>query len=118
MKSNIHFAADTGIIPNGHCRLPLRNSPGWAASLIQTSTAVFVAICLLSLVAPTPVSAATVPPGFTETAIAGPWTDAVGTFFESNGRTYVWERTGKVWFQDPGDTSFTLLLNISDEVGT
>ncbi len=30
---------------------------------------------------------------------------------------YVWERSGKVWFKDPGDTSFTLLLDISEEVG-
>ena len=34
-------------------------------------------------------SAATVPAGFSETVIAGPWSDAVGTMFEDNGRTYV-----------------------------
>ncbi len=60
---------------------------------------------------------ASVPPGFTESSVSGPWTDAVGTAFETNGRLYVWERTGLVWFKDPGDPSPTLLLNISEEVG-
>src|SRR5438045_388255 len=63
------------------------------------------------------VAASTVPAGFTESTISGPWGDAVGINFESNGRMYVWERTGFVWFQDPTDTSPTLLLNISQEVG-
>jgi hypothetical protein len=59
---------------------------------------------------------ADVPPGFTESAISGPWSDAVGTAFENNGRMYVWERTGRVWFKDPGG-SVTLLIDISEEVG-
>ena len=62
-------------------------------------------------------SAATVPPGFTETIISGPWTNAVGVAFENNGRMYVWEGTGQVWFKDPGDANYTLLLDIHDEVG-
>src|SRR5437867_12964368 len=62
-------------------------------------------------------SAATVPPGFTQNVISGPWPDAVGITFEDNGRMYVWERTGKVWFKDPTDSSFTKLLDISQEVG-
>ena len=60
---------------------------------------------------------ATVPPGFTETVISGPWTNAVGVAFEPNGRMYVWEGTGQVWFKDPGDPGYTLLLDIHDEVG-
>src|ERR1043166_4462512 len=68
-------------------------------------------------IAQSDLSAATVPAGFTETAISGPWGDAVGITFESNGRMYVWERTGKLWFEDTTDTSPTLLLNISEEVG-
>ena len=36
--------------------------------------------------------------------------------FENNGRMYVWERTGRVWFMEP-NTSPTLLLDISEEVG-
>ena len=62
-------------------------------------------------------SAATVPPGFTESVISGPWPDAVGITFENNGRMYVWERTGRLWFKDPGDPSPSLLLDISEEVG-
>jgi glucose/arabinose dehydrogenase len=62
-------------------------------------------------------SAATVPPGFTESVLSGPWPDAVGITFENNGRMYVWERTGRLWFKDPGDSSPSLLLDISEEVG-
>ena len=62
-------------------------------------------------------SAATVPPGFTETVIPGPWSNAVGTAFENTGRIYVWEGTGQVWFKDPVDPNYTLLLDIHDEVG-
>ena len=62
-------------------------------------------------------SAATVPPGFTETVLSGPWPDAVGITFENNGRMYVWERTGRLWFKDPSDNSPSLLLDISEEVG-
>src|SRR6266498_83315 len=61
--------------------------------------------------------AATVPPGFTETVISGPWANAVGIAFEDNGRMYVWEGTGQIWFKDPGDANYTLLLDIHDEVG-
>src|SRR5689334_11271793 len=63
------------------------------------------------------VSGATVPPGFSESSVPGPWSDAVGVYFESNGRMYVWERTGKVWIKDASDNSPTLLLDISEEVG-
>jgi PKD repeat protein len=78
---------------------------------------VWVATLTWLLVAQGNLSAASVPLGFTESPVPGPWSDAVGTAFETNGRMYVWERTGKVWFQDPGETSPTLLLNISEEVG-
>src|ERR1051325_6943102 len=61
-------------------------------------------------------SGANVPPGFTETPLSGPWQDAVGLTSETNGRMYVWERTGRVWIKDPGDTP-SLLLDISEEVG-
>ena len=66
-------------------------------------------------------SAATVPPGFAETVIAGPsasnWTEAVGVAFDGGGRMFVWERAGRVWFKDPADAGFTQLLDISEEVG-
>src|SRR5438105_3193559 len=60
----------------------------------------------------TNVLAATVPAGFAESSVAGPWSDAVGVSFESNGRMYVWERTGKVWFEDTTDSAPSLLLDI------
>jgi len=75
----------------------------------------------LALVASGSAFASNVPPGFTETVVPGPvggsWTEAVGVTFEPNGRMYVWERAGRVWFKDPTDASFTLLLDINDEVG-
>src|SRR3989442_12528437 len=53
-------------------------------------------------------SAATVPPGFTETVVAGPsggnWNEAVGLTFESTGRMVVWEAPGRVWFKNPGES--------------
>ena len=70
---------------------------------------------------PVTVQAANVPVGFSETSIPGPyagnWNDAVGLTFETNGRMYVWERTGRVWIKDPGDTNYSVLLDISAEVG-
>ena len=65
--------------------------------------------------------AADVPPGFAEMNIPGPvngeWNGAVGVTFDETGRMFVWELDGHVWFKDPSDPSFTLLLNISEEVG-
>ena len=69
------------------------------------------------LIAEGNLSAATVPPGFAESVFSGPWPDAVGITFENNGRVYVWERTGRLWFKDPSDNSPSLLLDISEEVG-
>ena len=76
-----------------------------------------VAAVTLGLIVEGNLSAATVPPGFTQTVISGPWPDAVGITFENNGRMYVWERTGRLWFKDPSDNSPSLLLDISEEVG-
>src|SRR6267378_2464707 len=65
--------------------------------------------------------AANLPPGFSETVIPGPtsggWNEAAGMTFESNGRMYVWERSGRVWLQDPSDTAPSLLIDIGEEVG-
>src|SRR2546423_1191048 len=65
--------------------------------------------------------AATVPAGFAQTVIPGPnagaWNEAVGLAFDNTGRMFVWERTGRVWMKDPTDSSFSLLLDISEEVG-
>ncbi len=65
--------------------------------------------------------AATLPAGFIETTIPGPnggdWNEAAGILFDDNVRMYVWERSGRVWIQDDGDTTWSLLIDISDEVG-
>src|SRR5262245_22512429 len=63
-------------------------------------------------------AAATLPPGFAETDVPGPggeWNGPVGITFDSTGRMFVWERDGRVWFKDPSDSSFSLLLDISEE---
>ena len=83
----------------------------------QVSTFVRLAVVAWGLVLGGNLLAATVPPGFTETTISGPWTNAVGVAFEANGRMYVWEGTGEVSFKDTGDANYTLLLDIHDEVG-
>ena len=56
------------------------------------------------------------PTGFVETDIAGGWNQAVGITFDANGRTFVWERGGKIWIVDDGVKSATPFLDISDEV--
>ena len=63
--------------------------------------------------------AATVPAGFSETIIpsGGTWTEAAGLAFGNTGRMYVWERGGRVWFKDPAETAFSLLVDIHEEVG-
>ena len=62
-------------------------------------------------------SAATVPPGFTESVFSGPWPDAVGITFENNGRVYVWEGRANCGSRTPAITQLSLLLDISEEVG-
>ena len=77
----------------------------------------FVLLLASFLVLVGALKASTVPSGFSETPVTGPWDDAVGITFEANGRMWVWERTGKVWIKDPSDSSPLLLLDIHDEVG-
>ena len=86
---------------------------GMLACILQMRPVIAIACFVaatLGLIVEGNLSAATVPPGFTETIISGPWTDAVGIAFETNGRMYVWERTGKVWFKDPSDLIIAVLL--------
>lgn len=65
---------------------------------------------------------ASLPAGFSEERINGPagadWSAAVGMQFEDNGRMYVWERTGRVWFQEYGSTTWKLLIELTQEVGS
>lgn len=79
-------------------------------------------VSLLLLVPEIPMVGATLPPGFAEERINGPtsanWTQAVGIYFEPNGRMYVLERAGRVWFQEYGTTTWNLLVDIREEVGS
>jgi len=67
------------------------------------------------------VRAASVPPGFTESIIPGPfaglWGKPVGTTFDAAGRQLVWERLGRIWIKGPTETNFSLLLSIEEEEG-
>jgi hypothetical protein len=57
-----------------------------ALRMRQVSTFFRLAVVAWGLVLGGNLLAATVPPGFTETTISGPWINAVGSAFESNGR--------------------------------
>jgi Glucose / Sorbosone dehydrogenase len=66
--------------------------------------------------------AGTLPEGFTEETIPGPWTEAVGLTFEpeqqtAGGRMYAWERGGRVWIVENGVKLSPPLIDISEEVG-
>jgi glucose/arabinose dehydrogenase len=66
--------------------------------------------------------AASLPAGFTEEIIPGPWNEPVGLTFEpdqqtSGGRAYVWERSGRVWILENGVRQSQPLIDISEEVG-
>ena len=101
-----------------HTRQPVRGR--WSGFAGAIKWLVLVACCLCGI-GQNELSAATVLPGFAETVIpghsAGSWSSAVGVTFDSTGRMFVWERDGRVWFKDPNDASFTLLIDISEEVG-
>src|SRR5262245_14710005 len=81
----------------------------------------FLLALFVWLAGPGDAAAANVPVGFAETIIPGPsggnWDEAVGVTFSPNGRMWVLERAGRVWLKDTNDSTFTLLLNISEEVG-
>ena len=76
--------------------------------------------CLLCVIG-REVRAATLPAGFSEATVNGPagggWNEPVGMRFEDNGRMYVWEKGGRVWFQEYGASTWTLLIDLSEEVG-
>ncbi|HXK23392.1 MAG TPA: LamG-like jellyroll fold domain-containing protein [Myxococcota bacterium] len=62
--------------------------------------------------------AQSLPPGFVETPIGGPWNEVAGLAFSADGtRLYVVERAGKVWLIENGVKQSTPFLDISDEVG-
>src|SRR5436190_1922543 len=109
LRKSVHLL----VIPASHLRRPVEVCLARMRRAVAITC--FVATATGPIVAGN-VAASTVPPGFTESNVSGPWTDAVGLTFESNGRMYVWERTGRVWFKDPSDAP-SLLLDISEEVG-
>src|SRR6266850_996196 len=100
-------------------RMKCRDSTVCAFNSAMKSS--FVVCCFLACASLCTSRGATVPLGFSETIVPGPnagaWNEAVGLAFDSAGRMFVWERPGRVWFKDTNDTSFSLLLDISEEVG-
>ena len=82
---------------------PLGRVEACIARMRRVTAIAWFATVSLGLILGGNLFAANVPPGFTETVISGPWTNAVGIAFENTGRMYVWEGTGQVWFKDPGD---------------
>jgi len=81
-------------------------------------------VLLLALVAGATrtAKAASLPPGFTEETLPGPWNEPVGLTFEPEqqtpgGRAYVWERSGRVWIVENGLKQSPPLIDISEEVG-
>src|SRR5687767_11927691 len=77
-------------------------------------------VAVLACAGQTGSNAATLPAGFSETAINGPsgsWSEVVGIHFEENGRMYVWQRTGRVWIKEDNTSTWNLLIDISEEVG-
>ena len=72
-------------------------------------------LCLMSFV-PLRIALA-LPPGFAEEDIGGAWNEVAGVTFDANGRSYVWERAGRVWIVENGVKQATPLVDIHDEVG-
>ncbi len=65
--------------------------------------------------------AAVVPAGFSEVDVPGPtggdWNETVGMTFDTTGRMYVWEKAGRVWIKEYGSNTWSILIDISEEVG-
>ena len=77
---------------------------------------VFALVCALSC-REMVLTAATLPSGFTETAVGSGWNEVVGLTVAPDGRLYAWERGGKVWLVENGVKSATPFIDISEEVG-
>ena len=82
----------------------------------------FVLALLLLASASHAVRAASLPPGFTDLQVSRPdgrlWDNAAGVAVAPDGRTFVWERTGRVWLATGADVSTAPLIDLSDEVST
>ncbi|MFZ4573870.1 MAG: PQQ-dependent sugar dehydrogenase [Phycisphaerales bacterium] len=60
-------------------------------------------------------SAQSVPPGFVDSLVRGGWEQAVGVVFAADGRAFVWEKAGRVWMIEAGETHDHPVIDISDE---
>jgi glucose/arabinose dehydrogenase len=83
---------------------------------------IFVPVVVLLGTACHAVGATSLPPGFTEEIVPGPWNEPVGLAFDpdqqtSGGRAYVWERGGRVWILEGGIKQSPPLIDLSEEVG-
>ena len=57
------------------------------------------------------------PPGFVDEVYATGFAGAIGLVFDDLGRSYVWEKNGRIFVVENGIKSPAPLLDISDEVG-
>ncbi len=76
---------------------------------------------LLLLAAASPAAwAASLPPGFTDTAVSRPggqpWDGAAGVALADDGRMFAWERPGRVWLVAGALAPSTSLIDLTDEV--
>jgi PKD repeat protein len=61
---------------------------------------------------------AALPPDFVEERVGGAWSEAVGLTFAADGRLFLWERGGRVWWIGADGHEHTEpFIDISDEVG-
>ncbi len=63
------------------------------------------------------VPAQTLPPDFSDGLVLGGFTEPVGCTWDANGRSYVWEKGGKVWIIENGTLLPSPLIDLSEEVG-
>ena len=57
------------------------------------------------------------PPDFSDALVLGGFTEPVGCTWDANGRSYVWEKGGKVWIIENGVRLPSPLIDLSEEVG-
>lgn len=54
---------------------------------------------------------------YVDEPVAGPFQQATGLEFDTNGRLYVWQKAGLVWVVEDGVQSPAPLIDLQDEVG-
>ena len=82
-------------------------------TFLLSSVALFVALGLRSGA----IQAQTLPPNFSDALVMGGWSEPVGATWDDNGRTYVWEKRGRVWIIENGVRLAQPLIDIQPEVG-